>query len=65
MASVLIATSPRPRKCATRRAPRPSFLLFFDADKADGLAVELEIYLGVRKKACLLADFSGDGHLTF
>src|SRR5262249_55854675 len=26
MASVLIATSPRPLRCATRRAPRPIFL---------------------------------------
>jgi hypothetical protein len=50
--------------CDQARAPTilPALLR---ADKADGLAVELEIYLGVRKKACLLADFNGDGHLTF
>jgi hypothetical protein len=64
MASVLISTSPLPRKRATARAP-PILPALFHADKADGLAVELEINLGVRKKACLLADFNGDGHLAF
>jgi hypothetical protein len=56
-----VAASPQTRD-EPGSSPIPAALL--RADKANRLAVKFEIYLGVRKKASLLADFNGDGHLT-
>ena len=61
-AHINVAASPQ--TCDEARAA-PILPALLRADKADGLAVELKINLGVRQKACLLADFNGDGHLTF